>query len=122
MVNIEKARKNLDKAYKKRRKQVTERYNCASADCRAIVDMIVKRYHPTRIIQWGSLLSPGQFKEYSDIDLAVEGITEAEIFFKLLGDAMQLTRFPLDIVQMEKIEPEFAESIMQKGKVVYERT
>jgi hypothetical protein len=34
---------------------------------------------------------------------------------------MKLTRFSLDIVQIEKIEPEFADSIRQSGKVVYER-
>jgi len=35
---------------------------------------------------------------------------------------MKLTHFPLDIVQIEKIEPEFAQSIRQNGRVVYERT
>jgi hypothetical protein len=38
----------------------------------------------------------------------------------LLGDAMALTRFRVDIVQLERIEPEFAELIRLKGKVVYE--
>jgi hypothetical protein len=44
------------------------------------------------------------------------GINEAERYFALLGDAMGLTRFSLDIVQLEKIEPEFAELILLKGK------
>ena len=121
MVDIKKARKNLDKAYEARKKSAVERYHSAAADCRAIIDMIVTSYHPSRILQWGSLLHPDRFREYSDIDLAVEGIIDAEVFFNLLGDAMRLTRFPLDIVQMEKIEPEFAETIRKTGKVVYER-
>jgi hypothetical protein len=33
---------------------------------------------------------------------------------------MEMTKFPLDIVQLEKIEPEFAELILLKGKIIYE--
>lgn len=40
--------------------------------------------------------------------------------YRLLGDAMALTRFRVDIVQLERIEPEFAELIRLKGKVLYE--
>jgi hypothetical protein len=40
----------------------------------------------------------------------------------MLGDAMKLTRLSLDIVQIEKIEIEFADAIRQSGKIVYERT
>jgi hypothetical protein len=32
-----------------------------------------------------------------------------------------LSNFQIDIVQMEKIEPEFAQLIKEKGKVIYER-
>ena len=71
-------------------------------------------------MQWGSLLDLEQFDENSDIDIAIEGITEAERYFALLGDAMEMTRFPLDIIQLEKIEPEFAELILLKGKIIYE--
>jgi len=60
------------------------------------------------------------FDENSDIDIAIEGIIDAEKYFALLGDAMSLTRFPLDIVQLERIEPEFAEIILSKGKLIYE--
>ena len=82
--------------------------------------MIIGRYSPNRIVQWGSLLNPDQFDESSDIDIAVEGVTDADRYFALLGDAMALTRFRVDIVQLERIEPEFAELIRLKGKVVYE--
>jgi hypothetical protein len=39
----------------------------------------------------------------------------------LLGEAQDMTRFPLDIVQLEKIAPEHAEDIRQHGKLIYER-
>lgn len=120
MIDLIKARKNIDNKYETRRLHSMERFTSATHDSLAIVTMIASEYRPRRIYQWGSLLHPERFDENSDIDLAVEGITDAETFFKLLGDAMKLTRLPLDIVQIEKIEVEFAEAIRQSGKIVYE--
>ncbi|MEX2443722.1 MAG: nucleotidyltransferase domain-containing protein [Alkalispirochaeta sp.] len=93
----------------------------AKADAERIVAFISDIYRPTRILQWGSVLEPELFREYSDIDIAVEGITDAETFFSLLSDAEKMTEFPVDIVQLERIEPEFRELLMQKGLIVYER-
>ena len=82
--------------------------------------MIVDRYSPNRIYQWGSLLDRRLFRDYSDIDIAVEGIDDAETFFQMFGDAEKLTDFPLDLLDINRIEPEFAEIIKRKGKIVYE--
>jgi predicted nucleotidyltransferase len=76
---------------------------------------IVQQFAPRRIYQWGALLRPGAFKPYSDIDIAIEGVTDAERFIALLGEAQALSRFPLDIVQMEKIAPEYADEIGRTG-------
>lgn len=122
MVDLTKARTNINDRYANRKMRAMERFNAASLDAGVIVQAILSKYKPQRIYQWGSLLHPERFNENSDIDLAVEGITDAETFFSLLGDAMKLTRFSLDIVQIEKIEVEFALSIRQSGKVVYERS
>jgi hypothetical protein len=92
----------------------------AHADQADLVELIINRYQPLKIVQWGSLLDFQTFDENSDIDIAVEGIIDAEKYFALLGDAMLLTRFPLDIVQLERIESEFAELILSKGKLIYE--
>ncbi|MBF0227061.1 MAG: nucleotidyltransferase domain-containing protein [Desulfobacterales bacterium] len=95
-------------------------FGSAKKDFDAIISMIINKYGPKRIVQWGSLLDAEQFDYNSDIDIAVEGIVDASKYFALLGDAMELTRFPLDIVQLEKIEPEFVELILSKGKIIYE--
>ncbi|KKW37445.1 MAG: hypothetical protein UY86_C0008G0002 [Candidatus Adlerbacteria bacterium GW2011_GWB1_54_7] len=55
------------------------------------------------------------------LGVAVFALLVSAGFFALPGDAMQMTGFPLDIVQLEKIEPEFAEIILSKGKIIYER-
>ena len=76
---------------------------------------------PPASYQWGSLLDGEHFDERSDIDIALEGVTDAAAFFALLADAENLTTFSLDIVQLETIHQEFAKSIRARGRVVYER-
>ncbi len=81
--------------------------------------MIIKKYQPTRLYRWGSLLDQNKFKEYSDIDIAVEGITDPETVFDLLDDADRMTEFPIDIVILESIHPLHAKSICAKGEMIY---
>ena len=97
-----------------------ERWTVAAADAERIIVMIVQKYRPDAVYQWGSVLRPERFTELSDIDIAVEGMSGAR-FFAMLGEAEDLTRLPLDIVQLEHIEPEFRELIVRYGRRVYER-
>jgi len=120
MLDIKKIKENLYKREESQRQARLKRFDAATDDFSAIVQMIISKYSPKKIVQWGSLLYPEHFDENSDIDIATEGITDAAQYFALLGDAMEMTKFPLDIVQLEKIEPEFAELILSKGKIIYE--
>lgn len=105
----------------RRREEFARLEQEARTDVDRIIPMIIEKYLPLRIYQWGSLTKTGMFRDYSDIDLAVEGILDPATFFALLGDVMKMTRFPVDLVQLEKIAPEYAEDIRRRGKVVYER-
>jgi len=121
-LQLQKARQRLQE----RETEAAQRDAClqhrAASDAERIIAMIVRDYEPRRVYQWGSLLRPGAFRAYSDIDIAVEGVTDPEQFFALLGQAQAMTRMPVDIVQMEKIAPEYAEDIRRSGRLVYERT
>ncbi|MCU0646163.1 MAG: nucleotidyltransferase domain-containing protein, partial [bacterium] len=97
------------------------RFDQAWHDFEKIIKFIIEKYNPKRIYQWGSLLHRENFTDRSDIDIALEGITSAEQMFELYGDIMKMTQFSIDLIQIEKIEPEFAELIKMKGKIVYER-
>lgn len=114
-------RRFLERKVAAREAEIRTLHAQASADFDAIVDMIVREARPGRIVPWGSLLRPERFRPYSDIDIAVEGVTDPETFSRILGRAHELTRFPVDIVQLERVEPEFRESIEANGRVVYER-
>jgi len=119
--NYQKARKFLENKFDEKKKANEKLFSQAKNDFHSILDLIVSKYNPARIYQWGSLLNQNAFKDYSDIDIAVEGILSAETFFNLYKDIEPLTDFPLDIVQIEKIAPEFRNTIKRKGKIVYER-
>ena len=120
-IDISQAREHIRRRWEKEQGARNLRFTEAWRDFRAIVGLLVSKYRPSRIYQWGSLLDPRTFSEISDIDIAIEGITEAVTFFALYGEADRLTRFPLDLVELERLEPEFADIIRLKGVVVYDR-
>jgi len=90
----------------------------AQEDVQKIIEMIIRRYDPQQIIQWGSVLEPEHFSEASDIDLAVAGV-DPVLFLRLLADAEVMTEFSLDLIRWEEIQPAFQKVITAKGKVVY---
>ena len=119
-VDLEKVRDFLDAREEQRRRRLGQRCEQANRDFRAIVGMIVSKYKPKRIWQWGSLLRPERFSEISDIDIALEGLGSPETCFAVLRDADGMTEFPLDIVELERIHPVHAENIRKKGKLIHE--
>jgi len=109
---------------RKRREEAEKRkenLSRARAVFSSIVAMIIKDFKPEKIYQWGSLVDGTTFQDISDIDVAISGITEAEQFFRLYGAAQKLTRFPLHIIQLETIHPTYADDIIKKGVLIYER-
>ncbi len=109
---------NKREALREKNRKIRDR---AVEDARAIIDMIVRDYNPLRIYQWGSILTKDEFRDYSDIDIAMEGITEIGTLSELEARAYRMTEFPLDLVALEKVHPLHAESIRRKGRLVYER-
>jgi len=120
--NIQKARENLRKRRRERQADLQALFIRACEDAKSIVEMLIEKYHPHRIYQWGSLLTPSRFREWSDIDIAVEGLEGPLDGLHALDDACLLTGFPVDIVEIERIHPEHAHTIRAEGKLVYERT
>jgi predicted nucleotidyltransferase len=120
--DIDAAARKLRDRRVKRRRDLLRLHGEAQQDATAIIDMIKRRFNPRRIYQWGSLLDPGTFDENSDIDIAVQGIESVQAFSDLLGAAMKMTRFPLDIVDFDTIDDLSRASILNLGMIVHERT
>jgi len=120
-VDIEQVRDFLEKKEAERRKHLQSQWEQACRDFQRIIDHIIDTYHPKKIYQWGSLLDASQFSEISDIDIALKGLSGPEEYFALLGEAIEMTNFPIDIVELEKIDPADADHIRRKGRLLYEQ-
>jgi predicted nucleotidyltransferase len=119
--DVEAARRGFVRRSAVYRERLSVMAQGAQADFCRIKDMLIEVYHPRRIYQWGSLLHPERFQEISDIDIAVEGWEDPMTGLHALDAACQLTRFPVDLVELERIHPAHADTIRNEGRLVYDR-
>lgn len=119
--DLDAAVRHMRDKFHRQKKQNLQRWRRAKRDAEAIIDMIIKKYRPEKIYQWGSVLDPEHFNEMSDIDIAVLGVQNVQQFFIMYGEADSMTKFSLDLVDLQKIMPEYASLIKRKGRLVYER-
>jgi predicted nucleotidyltransferase len=119
-VDPQDARRFFERKAKARAAALDQRFEQAWAEAHSIMAMLQSDYGYLRIWQWGSLLDRTRFSEISDIDIAVEGVPDTATFFELYGKAMSLSTLPLDLVELERIEPVHATSIRERGRLVYD--
>lgn len=86
-----------------------------------IIGLIVSHLHPEKIILFGSRAS-GKKKKYSDFDIAIQGVEIGVREERLLKEALdeKLGIFSLDLINLDKVDSEFREIVIEKGKVIYE--
>lgn len=79
---------------------------------------IARKYKVKKVILFGSR-ARGDFKEKSDIDLAVQGGDFVRFMLDVNEETSTLLSF--DIINLdEKIQSELKETIKKEGKVIYE--
>lgn len=120
-IDLSRVREFLREKKARRRRRLEERLKQAQEDAGRIIEHFGRRYSPRRIYQWGSLVETRNFSEISDIDIGVEGLSGPEQYFAMLGDAISMTRFPVDLLELDKLGAETADHIRRRGRVVYER-
>lgn len=86
----------------------------ARADAERIARLLVDRFGASRVYLFGSLVTPGSFREASDIDLAAEGIP-SDRFIRASAEAARSTVFLLDLVPLEDAHPVLREVVRREG-------
>ncbi len=119
-IDLEKVRSRLQKQEEERTERLHSRWLEAQRDFENITARIIKTCSPRKIYQWGSLLDFSRFSEISDIDIALEGLSGPEEYFRILGFCLGMTSFPVDVIEIDKIDKETARQIQEYGKLVYE--
>ena len=121
MIDVEEAAQTLKQRREKRRIALQKRLEAAERDAERIICYIAEKYSPIRIHQWGSLVHTERFSEISDIDIALEGLTNQEALSVLRNKAESMTDFALDIVTMEHLDAGRANLIRRFGRMVWEK-
>lgn len=85
-----------------------------------IVDTVNAFLHPKRIILFGSRAT-GKDKEYSDFDIAVEGVDMNIRSERRLKEALDemLGIFTVDVINLDRVDSDFKRLVLEKGKVIY---
>ena len=119
--DIHAARAFLEAKERRRSARLEQLLGQARHDAANIRRRLIVELNPCRLYQWGSLVHTEHFSEISDIDFAIEGLRGPREYFAAVGIAMDETEFPIDIVEIEKLDAETMERIIRRGRLVYDR-
>ena len=76
--------------------------------------LLLERHGARRVWLFGSLVS-GQPTIYSDVDLAVDGLS-ATAYFPALAELMALFQCPVDLVRLEDASESLRERVLAEGR------
>lgn len=97
-----------------------QRFMKANAVLKKAMNILIRKYHVSKIILIGSLADKQRFGFHSDIDLCVEGIP-AKLYFRAVGEVLlNADEFDIDIISLENATSKMRERV-KRGKVLYEK-
>jgi len=105
-------RKRLEEEEKK---LLDIRYEKALNLAKEISEILYKKYKAKKVLLVGSLKDKELFTKWSDIDLAVSGISDKD-YFKAISEVLSLnTDFKIDIIDLDSCEEEIRLSLEREG-------
>ena len=73
-----------------------------------------------KIYLFGSLIKDKPLSPWSDIDLAIEGLSPG-MFYKAYACLLKNSRFSVDLKPFEELNTSIKERIIKEGEVIYEK-
>ncbi len=93
----------------------------ALAWARAAISRAAPGFAVRRMYLFGSVLTPGPFRDDSDIDIGVEGELSADDFFGLWRTIEEdAPAWEVDLVELDRARVHFADRVRLQGELVYE--
>jgi predicted nucleotidyltransferase len=101
------------------REQVgADRLDRAWQHAHVVADYLRRRYAPSCIIAFGSLVHPELFDDRSDLDLAVEGIAWPD-YLRAWNEVDALSReFEVDLIDIETVSDLMRRRIQEEGRPI----
>lgn len=86
-----------------------------------IIAIIKEHLHPKRIILFGSR-AKGQAQEYSDYDIAIQGVDMDIRKDRLLKEALdeKMGIYTVEVVDLDRVDEGFRAMVVKYGKILYE--
>ena len=92
----------------------TSRQENARNTAESLAKILIKNFHATKVVLFGSV-TRADFSLWSDIDLAVWGISSAD-YFRAVAYATSFSRiFKVDLVAAEDCSPSLLQHLIQNG-------
>lgn len=114
-MEIEPYREDLKKIIEEEKRELENRYNEFWDIAREIAFLLKEKYGAKRVWVFGSLTKKEMFNQWSDIDIAVDGIPN-EVFYKAVGEATSISYdCKVDIVDILDCSLSLRESILKEG-------
>lgn len=108
----------LEHARRERDRRIREnagRLERAWSEARRLAAFLHETYHPSRVRLIGSMLVPGMFGQWSDIDLVIEGVTFSE-YLRAWNDLEEMSReFKVDLIDIETVSDLMRQRIDESG-------
>lgn len=112
---IREYQKCLTKREEKKKKYLLQRYQEAWSVAKEAAKLLYNKYHAKKIVVFGSLKDPFYFNKWSDIDLAVWGITP-DMYFKAVAEIISLSsEYKIDIIDPEDCNDSLRKMIEKEG-------
>jgi len=112
---IREYQKFLTKREEKKKEYLLQRYQEAWSVAKEAAKLLYNKYRAKKIVVFGSLKDPFYFNKWSDIDLAVWGITP-DMYFKAVAEIISLSsKFKIDIIDPEDCRDSLRKMIEKEG-------
>jgi predicted nucleotidyltransferase len=117
-LSLEEKRKYIEarKKFEEEEKKLLDiRYEKALNLAKEISEILYKKYKAKKVILVGSLKDKELFTKWSDIDLAVAGISNKD-YFKALSEVLSLSvDFKIDIIDLDSCKEEIRNRLEGEG-------
>ena len=111
-------KQGLDKRSREKKEQLKQKFNLYLSYVEKVASMLYQDFHVKKVYLIGSLVDFNRFHQYSDIDIAVEGLDPREYFQAYLRIEKITDGESFHLIDMKDISDDFQSKIREKGKLL----